>query len=172
MDSSPLREPVTIRRLASDTETARCAHLRATSEPWLTLGLGYEASLALLNNPSRETYVATVGNGVAGFIVLAMTGAFVGYIQTVCVAPEYRGNGLGTRLITFAEERIFSETPNVFVCVSSFNLRAHELYLRLGYSQVGELTDFIVSGHSELLLRKTLGPLRGFVAEVQDPRSA
>jgi len=152
----------TIRPLADDAEVARCAHLRATSEPWLTLGLGYEASLALLKDPSRENYVAAVGNDVAGFIVLAMTGAFVGYIQTVCVAPKHRGNGLGSQLIGFAEERIFRETPNVFICVSSFNRRAHELYLRLGYRQVGELTDFIVSGHSELLLRKSLGPLRGF----------
>ena len=32
-------------------------------------------------------------------------------------------------------------------------------YQRLGYRLVGELADYIVSGHSELLLRKTRGPL-------------
>jgi ribosomal-protein-alanine N-acetyltransferase len=159
--NAPSGQKATIRPLAGDAETARCAHLRASSEPWLTLGLDYEASLALLKNPSREVYVATLGHDVvAGFIVIAMTGPFVGYIQTVCVAPEYRGQGLGSELMAFAEERIFSETPNVFICVSSFNRRAHDLYLRLGYRQVGELPDFIVSGHSELILRKTMGPLR------------
>ena len=27
---------------------------------------------------------------------------------------------------------------------------------------IGELTDYIVSGHSEYLFRKTIGPIRGF----------
>jgi [ribosomal protein S18]-alanine N-acetyltransferase len=152
----------TIVRLADDADVVKCAQLRATSEPWLTLGLGHDAAFALLRNPSRESYVAKLADQVAGFIVIAMTGAFVGYIQTVCVAPECRNKGLGSRLIAFAEQRIFRESPNVFVCVSSFNHRAHKLYIRLGYRQVGELVDFIVSGHSELLLRKSLGPLRGF----------
>jgi ribosomal protein S18 acetylase RimI-like enzyme len=53
-----------------------------------------------------------------------LTGAFVGYIQTVCVAPAERSHGLGTELIRFAEERIFRRFPNVFMCVSSFNTRA------------------------------------------------
>jgi hypothetical protein len=36
------------------------------------------------------------------------------------------------------------------------------LYERLGYRFVGEIPDYIVRGHSEILLRKTLGPLREF----------
>lgn len=39
---------------------------------------------------------------------------------------------------------------------------ATRLYERLGYKVVGELTDYIVRGHSEVLLRKTVGPLTGF----------
>lgn len=151
-----------IRRLSTDAEAARCAQLMATSEPWLTLGRNYDVALALLRDPSRESYVALLDGEVAGFVILLMTGALVGYIQTVCVAPEHRGHGLGTRLVAFAEERIFRDSPNVFLCVSSFNPRARDLYLRLGYREVGELADFIVPGHSEILLRKTLGPLQGF----------
>ena len=115
-----------------------------------------------MTDPVKEVYVAYVGAetaAVAGFLILNMTGAFVGYIQTVCVAPEWRGRGLGALLISFAEERIFRETPNVFMCVSSFNTDAQRLYERLGYQRVGELTDYIVAGHSEILLRKTIGPL-------------
>jgi ribosomal protein S18 acetylase RimI-like enzyme len=159
-DRSEPGQQAAIRPLASDAEAARCANLRATSEPWLTLGLGHEASLALLKDPSRETYVAMVREDLAGFIVLAMTGAFVGYIQTVCVAPEHRSKGLGKRLIAFAEERIFRETPNVFICVSDFNEQARRFYTRMGYERVGELRDFIVAGRAELLLRKTIGPIR------------
>lgn len=90
-----------------------------------------------------------------------MTGAFVGYIQTICIDPARRGQGLGSRLVEFAEQRILMVSPNVFMCVSSFNLDARRLYERLGYKVVGELTDYIVRGRSEVLLRKTLGPLTG-----------
>jgi hypothetical protein len=30
----------------------------------------------------------------------------------------------------------------------------------MGYQKVGELTDFIIAGHAEILLRKTIGPIR------------
>jgi ribosomal protein S18 acetylase RimI-like enzyme len=49
--------------------------------------------------------------------------------------------------------------------VSSFNEGARRLYQRHGYEVVGELTDYIVKGHSEILLRKTFGPIASFVAE-------
>src|SRR5438445_12907175 len=91
-----------------------------------------------------------------------MTGPFVGYLQTLCVHPDHQRRGLGTLLLRFAEERIFRESPNVFLCVSSFNTDEKRLYHRLGYDVVGELTDYFVGGHSEILLRKTIGTLAGF----------
>lgn len=151
-----------IRPLAGHGEAEACARMMAGSEPWITLGRSYEASLALLESPDREVYVAVADDVVAGFIVVVLQGAFVGYIQTICVAAERRGGGIGTQLVRFAEERIFRESPNVFLCVSSFNPGARRLYERLGYALVGELTDYIVRGHSELLFRKTIGPLDGF----------
>jgi ribosomal protein S18 acetylase RimI-like enzyme len=75
------------------------------------------------------------------------------------VHESWRGRGLGTALIAFAERRILRDQPNVFICVSSFNARARRLYERLGYEVVGELKDFVVRGHSEFLLRKSTGPL-------------
>ena len=76
--------------------------------------------------------------------------------------PEWRNRGIGTNLIRFAEKRILREAPNVFICVSSFNKGAERLYRRLGYEVVGELRDYVVAGHSETLLRKTIAPLSGF----------
>jgi RimJ/RimL family protein N-acetyltransferase len=37
---------------------------------------------------------------------------------------------------------------------------ARRLYERLGYELIGELRDDLVRGSSELLLRKTIGPLQ------------
>jgi ribosomal-protein-alanine N-acetyltransferase len=129
------------------------------TDPWITLGRKYDHALAVIRDPTREVWVAHEGDALVGFLILCLTGAFVGYIQTVCVAAERRRQGIGSRLIDFAEARIFERFPNVFMCVSSFNTDARRLYERLGYQVVGELTDYIVAGHSEILLRKTTGPL-------------
>jgi len=151
---------VIIRALASKEDAHLCAALMSTSEPWLTIGRNYEESRKLIEDPSREVFLAFDGDEFRGFIVLLMHGAFVGYIQIVAVTSEARGGGVGTELIRFAEERIFSRFPNVFLCVSSFNPRARALYERLGYEMIGELRDFLIKGQSEFLLRKTIGPIR------------
>ena len=153
---------IEIRRLKSAEEARLCARMMAGSEPWITLKRGYEESLALVENPSREAYGAFAEGGLRGFIILSMSGAFTGYVQTVCVGGQDRSRGIGSLLMRFAEERIFRESPNVFLCVSSFNPRAKALYERLGYEMVGELKDYLVRGHSEYLLRKTIAPLREF----------
>lgn len=152
-------EALVIRSMDPDSEAEACARLMATSEPWVTLGRGYDASLAFLRDPAREIHVATFHGELAGFLVLNLQGAFVGYLQTICIAPGLRGLGLGSKLVAFAEARIFREHPNVFLCVSSFNPGARRLYERLGYAVVGELPDYLVAGHAEILMRKTRGPL-------------
>lgn len=134
----------------------------ARSEPWITLRRDYPFALKVLRDPTREFFVATVDGELVGFVLFMMTGAFRGYIQTVAVDSSRRGEGIGSSLIEFAEGRIFKEGPNVFMCVSSFNGQAQKLYRKLGYKLVGELKDYIVKGHSELLLRKTTGPLADF----------
>lgn len=154
-----------IERLHHAADAEICARMMANSEPWTTLQRDFDASLGIITDPSREVYVATVNGEIAGFIILLMHGALVGYIQSVCVAPAWRGQGIGTQLMVFAERRIFSETPNAFICVSSFNRRARRLYEGLGYEVIGELEDYVIPGHSEILLRKTIAPLTEFKKE-------
>jgi ribosomal-protein-alanine N-acetyltransferase len=151
-----------IKSLGDAAEIHTCAHLLANSEPWITLRRDYEDSIQVLSDPAREVYVARLSGEIAGFAILQTQGAFTGYLQSVFVTPPYRGQGIGTRLIQFAEERILGEFPNVFICVSSFNLKAQKLYARLGYQVVGELTDWIVRGNSEILMRKSIAPINEF----------
>ena len=151
-----------IRLLRGDDEARRSAEMMASTDPWLRLGRGADACLRAVTERERENYVALIDDVVQGVLVIDMRGTFAGYIATVCVATGARGSGLGTRLVRFAEERIFRERPNVFLCVSSFNDRARSLYERLGYEMIGELRDFLVRGHAEVLLRKTLGPIVEF----------
>ena len=148
-----------IRPIGTREEAEACARMMAGTEPWITLRRDFDACLRVVLDETRERYVACEGDRLAGLLVLSLKGAFVGYIQTVCAAPEYRGKGVGTALVTFAEERIFRDHRNVFICVSDFNPGARRLYERLGYRLIGELVDYVVAGRSELLLRKTRGPL-------------
>ena len=133
-----------------------------TSEPWITLQRTQVRALAIVLDPTREVFVATHGDEPVGFLILCMQGAFIGYVQTLCIAPECRGRGFGSRLLGFAESRILRDSPNVFMCVSSFNTEARRLYERLGYEVVGELTSYLVPEHAEILLRKTTGTWRDF----------
>lgn len=157
---------VRIRPLAGDEEARACARIMSGSEPWMSLGRDYDASLAVVRDSGYETYVAISGNpgDVVGFVILTMRGAFVGYVRSVAVRDDWRSRGLGAELMAFAETRIFRESPNVFICVSAFNHRARAFYERLGYEAVGELRDYILAGHSEWLLRKTMGALRDFTS--------
>lgn len=141
-----------------------CARLMAGSEPWITLGRGYEESLTILTDTSREVYLAVDDGEIVGFVVLEMGGAFTGYVKSICVSPPHRGMGVGAQIMSFAEERVFRDRPNMFICVSDFNVGARRFYERLGYEEVGELRDYLVRGHSEVLLRKTIGPLSEFEA--------
>jgi ribosomal protein S18 acetylase RimI-like enzyme len=151
-----------IRALSGEAEVATCARMMAESEPWMTLGRTVEASIRVLQDPGKEVYVADDGGRIEGFLVLDMRGPFPGYIQTVCVRAGARGQGLGARLIAWAEARILRDVPNVFMCVSTFNRQARRLYERLGYTVVGELSSYLIPDHGEILLRKTTGPWSEF----------
>jgi [ribosomal protein S18]-alanine N-acetyltransferase len=157
---------VVIRPLQDAAEARICARVMADSEPWITLRRPYEEALNLVRDPVKEVYVATADRLVLGFIVLHLGCPFSGYIQTIAVVPEWRSRGIGRKLIEFAEERIFRESPNVFLCVSSFNSSAQRLYGRLGYERVGEFRDYVVAGYSEILMRKTTGPIGAFKSPV------
>lgn len=153
---------IIIKALENSVEIDICARMMANSEPWISLRRDYEASVETLSVPSKEVYLALSNEEIVGFIILNMQGGFIGYIQTVCVLPGMRGAGIGSKLLDFVEERVLRETPNVFICVSSFNTRALRLYRRHGYAVVGELPDYVISGHSEILLRKSVAPLSEF----------
>ena len=147
--------------IASTTDTTLqwCAGVMAQSDPWMTLGREQEQCLAMLRDPLRETWLMGDELAPLGFAVLCFAGPLSGYLQALCIAPAHRGRGLGTALLRAAEQQVFKRSPNFFLCVSSFNTGAIRLYEREGFARVGELTNFVVQGHSEWLYRKTLGPL-------------
>lgn len=139
-----------------------CALMMSRTDPWITLGLDYDACLDAFKGDFREVYVCRSGNDIAGFAILQVCGTFSGYIQSLCINESYRGKGLGTMMLKFCEKRILKFSPNIFICVSSFNEGAKKLYLRYGFRIIGELENFVRDGFSEILMRKTVGPRAGY----------
>ena len=103
-----------------------------------------------------------IDNEIAGFVILQIGGTFKEYIQTICIDGAYRGRGIGKKLLQFSEERILKISPNIFICVFSFNNGAIRLYIEFGFKLVGELDNFVKEGFTELLFRKTFGPIVGY----------
>ena len=157
-----MNDKVTFRPMVNDDEIATAAKLMSSSEPFTTLIFTLEkCEKSLRANPANTYYVAYEGI-FAGLMILQTEGAFRGYIQTICVVPELRSKGIGTAMIKYAEEKIKSISPNVFMCVTSFNERAQKLYYSLGYEKVGVLKDYIIKGADEYLLRKASSPWTEF----------
>jgi ribosomal protein S18 acetylase RimI-like enzyme len=152
-----------INLLTTDSQhIADCAMMMSKSDPWITLGFDYEQCRKAFKGTSKEIWVVEIDKEVAGFVILQIGGTFKGYIQTICIDAVYRGRGIGKKLLQFCQERILKISPNIFICVSSFNDRAIRVYKEFGFKLVGELDNFVKDGFTELLFRKTVGPMMDY----------
>ncbi len=139
-----------------------CAEIMNASEPWITLNRNLENCKEAMRGNNKEIYVLTENRILIGFAVIQINGTFKGYIQSILIKEQHRGKGFGSMLIEYCEKRIFEISPNIFMCVSAFNTNAEKLYYKLGFEKIGELKNFIVYGETEILLRKTIGPISEF----------
>ena len=141
---------------ATEADREWCARLMASTDPWITLGRSYEQCLARCRQPDLVLQVLRISGQPRGFVLMHPTGlAGSPYIATIVIAQESRGQGLGAALLDFADH-YFPQARHIFLCVSSFNVAARRLYERRGYSQVGELKDYVIAGASEILMHKRL----------------
>jgi ribosomal-protein-alanine N-acetyltransferase len=154
-------------KLTTDPEDFEvCALMMSVTDLWITLDMNYDQCLQAFEGISKEIYVIRFHDEIIGFVIIQISGTFAGYIQTICISKDYRGKGYGKKLLQFCEERILRISPNVFICVSSFNKGAIRLYYDFGFKLVGELDNFVKAGFSELLLRKTVGPRVGYSVQL------
>ena len=136
---------------------AGMARLMGASDPWVTLGINEARALQTLDN-QRTPGVVALGpdNALLGFVRYEPKGFinFAGYIRTVAVAPEARGQRLGETMVTHVENIVFEGAHMVFLFCSTFNTRGHAFYERLGYSRVGTVDGLVVPEHGEVLYVK------------------
>jgi [ribosomal protein S18]-alanine N-acetyltransferase len=158
-------DKVLIRLTNNPDDFSVCATMMAATDPWITLGMNYEQCIVAFPGECKEIYIIEYEHNIAGFVILQTGGTFSGYIQTICVDKAFRGKGLGRILLRYCEQRVLQFSPNLFICVSSFNEGAIKLYYDFGFKLVGELDNFVKQGFTELLLRKTVGPRVGYIGK-------
>ena len=142
---------------AKGEEREWAAVLMANSDPWVMLGRGLDACRLRCNDPESHLFIAHAKGATCGFILIHPHGmAGAPYVASIAVTEGFRNQGIGSRLLGFAEDLFTGRARYIFLCVSSFNVRARVLYERLGYTTVGELRDYVIDGASEYLMHKRL----------------
>ena len=149
-------EKITI-ALATENEKEWAARKIASSEPWLTLGTTLENCLWFCNNPEYIVFIAHIDDRPCGAMIIHPRGlASSPYLKSIVIEEGYRNKGIGRELLKHGEGHFRAVSKHFFLCVSSFNTRARALYEKLGYRKVGEFSDYIIEGQSEILLYKRL----------------
>jgi len=140
------------------SDVSRICEIMLSTEPYIVLGYTKDMCLDIVVSSLEEgwSYVAELNNEVVGFILYRVFDGFPlgGYIRAIGIKEEYRGRGIGRKLMAVAENDIFRYRRNVFLLVSSFNYSAIRFYKALGYEPIGEIKDAIIKGESEIIMRK------------------
>lgn len=150
--------PVTIRKAMGD-DARWAAGVLSGSDPWLTLGRGFDACLAACTSSLDVLEIAESAGERCGLVLVRPAGvAGAPYIVSIAVAPAFRSRGIGAALLEHVERTYRGRSRHLFLCVSSFNLRARRFYERHGFEAVGTLKAFLIEAADEILMYKRLVP--------------
>lgn len=111
--------------------------------------------LGVLTLPQVVRYKAMLGERMVGFIAgdirkLQSTG----WIASICVHPDLRGQGLGTKLLILCEKEM--GMPKVKLSVRMSNRTAIEMYKRNGYQGVGRWQRYYKGKEDAFVMEKIL----------------
>lgn len=108
-------------------------------------------ALILNNQEFGRVWLIQLEEQICGYLVLTFAFSLEywgknAYVDEVFILPEYRGKGLGTQALNFVEDIAHSlEIQTLHLEVSRNNIKAQELYRKLGYQD-----------HSRYLMTKWL----------------
>jgi [ribosomal protein S18]-alanine N-acetyltransferase len=105
------------------------------------------------------TLVAETDGKIVGFVVVDRDHQGQAHVITIDVLPEARRSGLGSRLMTAAEERLRTlGCSTVFLEAAVDNAAALAFYKRHGYSVVQTIPRYYLDSIDALVLVKDLPP--------------
>ncbi len=91
---------------------------------------------------AKEFYVAeTKERQIAGCIALVFTGQKAGtaLVTTVFVHPGYQGKGIGSALMSYAED--VARNADIRTLMLDSSITAHGFYLKLGFKDINSSAD-------------------------------
>lgn len=119
-----------------------------------------KAKNALIEGFNKDEIIVAVDNDnrCIGFIWYIPHGAFHAfpYLHIIAVKEEYRGKGLGSRIIEHLESVLAENNSKCFLVVADFNTEAKRLYDKIGYIEVGRIPDLYKKGVTEIIMMKVL----------------
>jgi len=122
---------------------------QADAWPWIDI-------LAALTFPETVRLVAERDRQIVGFVVGDRRHRQgVGWIATIGVHPEYRGQRIGEALLVACEREL--AMPRVRLSLRVSNTAALNLYRRQGYAEVDRWPRYYRGGEDALVMEKTLG---------------
>ena len=127
-------------------------------QPPFRFGRGYMRRL--VNSSDAATWIAEEDGRMAGFGIVEWTrerGGLIAYIQTIEVAPERRGRGVGGELLRRMEGSARKAGVRAMgLHVDEGNGDAIRLYESHGYDCVGKAEDYYARGRAGLMYSKTI----------------
>src|SRR5262249_31442478 len=102
-------------------------------------------------------FEATVRGRLAGIVAVQDPFLHGPYLQLLAILPEFQGQKLGQRILEWMEgEARREEARQLWLCVSSFNDRAHAFYERFGFEEAAVLDKLASDASDEIFMRKRL----------------
>lgn len=130
----------------------------AAIDPWARLGASASrmAASLLAEDPALTRKTIFAGDVPAGVIAIRDPWLLGPYLQRLALLPSFQGRGYGAALMDWFERQASPSNRWLWLCRSDFNTRAGAFYARLGYEEVTELTDLVMDGAHEILMRKRI----------------
>ena len=100
--------------------------------------------LCLTDNPYAEGYFIVADGQNAGYCLLSYTysneaGGINAWIEEIYLKQEFRGKGLGKRVLSELEKLILPETVRIRLELTPVNISAMKLYEKCGYEKLDYL---------------------------------
>ena len=131
----------------------------ACFQPPLRFSRGYMQRL--VRSARAATWVGEESGEMAGFAIVEWrdaTGLVTAYLQTIEVAPEKRGQGVGGELMRLAEQSAQAAgAAAIWLHVDAENAAAIRLYEARGYRREGREANYYPRGRAALVYAKPLG---------------
>ena len=86
----PLPDEPIIELTSNPEDFKVCARMMSVTDPWITLGLGYDDCLKAFDGSFKEVFLLKKGKDIIGFVIMQTQGTFKGYIQTICIDAACR----------------------------------------------------------------------------------